>query len=505
VSGDTAPILAIVDVGSNTGRVDVIQFEHGGHLTVLGDARTPLRLVHALGANGELTVAHLERTVAALRGFRAVAHGRAADRIIAVATAAIREASNAQQFLDAVERDTGVRVRLIDGQQEAYFGFMGAVHGVPVEHGLVLDIGGGSVQLTRFRDREALSSWSLPLGALRLSDRFLVGDPPTRSELGRLRRHVHQAVAAASVPPLDLDGALVGTGGTIRNLARIDRKTRDYPIPRLHAYILQGARLREIATRLAGASQPDRTALPGLNADRTDSIVGGALVAQTLMERVGATELIVSGHGLREGLALDALVRRVPPTAEVRAASVLTLASRFTTYDEERAGRRRSLADDLLAMLEPSASADARATLALATTLLDVGRSVDYYNRHDHAAQIVQAADLDGFWHRSIALAALAMQLAANGGDPRAFEPLLQPNDQPALNRLAAILAFVDALEQLIPPGARGTVEWRRKGDNLAAAAAVLDTWPLRDVQRRLESAYGLSVDLQRACTGTSS
>ncbi|MBV9359383.1 MAG: Ppx/GppA family phosphatase [Chloroflexi bacterium] len=470
---------------------------------MLGDARTPLRLVHALGPNRQLTASHLERTVAALRGFRAVAHGRAVDRIIAVATAAIREASNGQQFLDAVERDSGVRVRLVDGQQEAHFGFMGAVHGVPIEHGLVLDIGGGSVQLTRFRDRGALGSWSLPLGALRLSDRFLVGDPPARSELERLRRHVRQTVAAAGVPPLDVDGALVGTGGTIRNLARIDRKTRSYPIPRLHAYTLQGTRLRDIVTRLAGLSQQDRAGVPGLNADRTDSIVGGALVAQTLMDRVGATQLIVSGHGLREGLALDALVGRVPTTAEVRVASVLTLASRFTTFDEERASRRRSLADDLLAMLEPGASAEARATLVLATTLLDVGRSVDYYNRHDHAAQIVQAADLDGFWHRSIALAALTMQLAANGGDPRAFEPLLQANDQPALNRLAAILAFVDALEQLIPPGARGTVEWRRKGDNLAAAAAILDTWPLRDVERRLESAYGLRLDLQRACAAT--
>jgi exopolyphosphatase/guanosine-5'-triphosphate,3'-diphosphate pyrophosphatase len=500
--GDTAPILAIVDVGSNTGRVDIVQFEHGGHLTVLGDARTPLRLVHAQGPNGELSAAHLERTVAALRGFRAIARGRAADRVIAVATAAIREASNGQQFLDAVERDAGVRVRLIDGQQEARFGFMGAVHGLPVEHGLVLDIGGGSVQLTRFRDRQALASWSLPLGALRLSDRFLIGDPPARSELDRLRRHVRETVAAVGVPRLDGDGVLVGTGGTIRNLARIDRKAGDYPIPRLHAYVLAGGRLREIGARLAGSSQQSRTGLPGLNADRSDSIVGGALVAQTLMDRVGAAQLVVSGHGLREGLALDALVGRVPPTAEVRAASVLTLASRFTTYDEGRAGRRRALADDLLAMLEPSANAEARGTLVLATTLLDVGRSVDYYNRHDHAAQIVQAADLDGFSHRSIALAALAMQLAANGGDLRAFEPMLQPNDQPALNRLAAILAFADALEQLIPPGARGTVEWRRKGDNLAAAAAILDTWPLRDVQRRLESAYNVGLHLQRACPG---
>jgi exopolyphosphatase/guanosine-5'-triphosphate,3'-diphosphate pyrophosphatase len=491
-------VLAIVDVGSNTGRVDVVRLEFGGHLAMLGDARAALRLVRDLGAVGALEPTTIERTVSALRGFHAVAYGLGASRIIAVATSAVREAPNGEALLTAIRANADVEVAVIDGEREALFGFMGAVYGIPVEHGLVVDIGGGSVQLTQFRDRQQLTSWSLALGALRLSDQFLTSDPPSRSEIERLRRHARQTIARAAVPRLGADDRLVGTGGTIRNLARIDRKSRPYPIPRLHGYAIHRSRVREVATLLAAVPFEARAGIPGLNQDRADSIVGGALVAQTIMEAVGASDVHVSGHGLREGLALDALVHQVPSTRAVRAASIRALASRFATFDTVRARRRTDIAATLLSVLDPSATDEMRDTLDMATTLLDVGRSVDYYNRHDHAARIILAADLSGISHRSIALVALAVQLADDAGDLRGYEPLLHPTDQPALNRIAAILDFADRLEQLIPLAARGVIDCERKRDDVAVAAAVLDPWPLGDAQRRLGDTFGVKLSVQR-------
>src|SRR5204862_7745205 len=114
---------------------------------------------------------------------------------------------------------------------------------VEVENGWVLDVGGGSLEILRFRDRESIGSWTLPLGGLRLSDRFLKSDPPTREEVGRLRDHVTRTLVAAGIEPLAGGERVVGTGGTIRNLAKMDRRKRPYPIPRLHGYVLTTKRL----------------------------------------------------------------------------------------------------------------------------------------------------------------------------------------------------------------------------------------------------------------------
>src|SRR5207244_12178943 len=156
------------------------------------------------------------------------------ERTIAVATAAVREASNGDELIDAARQQLGLEVDIADGVDEAQFGFLGAVHGLPIEHGIVLDVGGGSLQLVHFRNRRLERSWSLKLGALRLSDQFLKSDPPSRGEMRSLKQHVYETLEKSGVRPLQPDERLVGTGGTVRNLAKIDRRLLgDYPISRL--------------------------------------------------------------------------------------------------------------------------------------------------------------------------------------------------------------------------------------------------------------------------------
>src|SRR5258707_843238 len=127
--------------------------------------------------------------------------------------------------------ELGIPVDIADGEEEARFGFLGAVHGLPVEHGIVLDVGGGSLQLVHFRDRRLKRSLSLKLGALRLNDRFLGSDPPTRGEMRSLKAYVYETMEKEGVGQLLADERMIGTGGTVRNLAKVDRRTRgDYPI-----------------------------------------------------------------------------------------------------------------------------------------------------------------------------------------------------------------------------------------------------------------------------------
>src|SRR5213076_2667011 len=157
------------------------------------------------------------------------------EQTVAVATAAVREASNGDELIQRARSELGIPVEIADGEEEARLGFLGAVHGLPIEHGIVLDVGGGSLQLVHFRDRQLQRSWSLKLGALRLSDRFLRSDPPSRGEMRALKQHVYELLEAAGVSTLLADERMVGTGGTVRNVAKIDRRVQgDYPISRLH-------------------------------------------------------------------------------------------------------------------------------------------------------------------------------------------------------------------------------------------------------------------------------
>ena len=218
--------LGVIDIGSNSGRVLVARINGAAHLDVLGDARSPLRLVRDVTRDGLLKPETIERTLSIVRGFVAVANGAGAERTVAVATAAVREATNGDELIERARRELGIPVSIADGEEEARLGFFGAVHGLPVEHGIVLDVGGGSLQLVHFRDRRLKRSWSLKLGALRLNDRFLRSDPPTRGEMRSLKEYVYGVMAKAGVSPLLADERLIGTGGTVRNLAKVDRRTR---------------------------------------------------------------------------------------------------------------------------------------------------------------------------------------------------------------------------------------------------------------------------------------
>jgi exopolyphosphatase/guanosine-5'-triphosphate,3'-diphosphate pyrophosphatase len=330
-------VVAVIDVGSNSGRIVVLRAGPGAYLEVVADGRAPLRLTRDLERGMVLSDEAIERTARTLRDFRALADGADAGRLVAIATSAVREASNADVLTERIREGAGIDVTVVDGDEEARLAFAGAVNGLPVYHGLVMDIGGGSLELTRFRHREPLASWTLPLGGLRLSDRFLQSDPPTDKEVDALREEVVTALEEAGIPPLGADERLVGTGGTVRNLAKIDRHARTYPIPRLHGYVLTRKRVAEAAEMLASRRASRRRQIAGLNADRADSIVGGALVAAGTMARADAAEVWVSGQGLREGVALAALGVGPLPVEVVRRASVAAVASRFTSWDAERA------------------------------------------------------------------------------------------------------------------------------------------------------------------------
>ena len=481
--------LAVIDVGSNSGRVVVLRL-HGAHIEILADARAPLRLAAEL-KGGKLRSSAIERTVAAVRDFRAVAQGAGAARIIAVATSAVRESSNASDLVDAIARATGIDVEIIDGEDEARYSFLGAVHGLAIEHGTLVDIGGGSLEVTTFRNRKMTGSYTLPLGALRLSARFKE-DPPSSGEMRSLREHVAETIKDAGIKPIKSSEGLIGTGGTIRNLAKMDRRESNYPIPRVHGFVLHEMQVELLTDLVSSRPLSKRRRLRGLNADRADSIVAGALVLQTVMREVGAEELTVSGQGLREGIAYERLGIETAPAEDIRRGSVEALVARFTQWQPERAVRRAAIASAIVDGVLPEASAELLEMLWHAAKILDVGLSVDYYNREEHAADVAIASDLTGFSHRQLAMVSALIrgteqQMAWAKGVAR----LLEPEDADMVQCAAVALSLADEIERRLAPGLPGIVTCVVRAREIVVRAPVEPGWWLQKSEERFRTVFG--------------
>ncbi len=449
-SGDERP-FAVLDVGSNSARMIVFRLREGEHLDVLEDARAPLRLARQLREGNELGEEAIDRTLEALRDFRAVADGAGADRILAVATSAVRDASDGPVLLRRA-RELGVPLEIIDGDTEARLGFVGAIHDLAVMGGATVDVGGGSVEVSRFRNRRLDHAWTFELGSLRVSDRFLEDDPPTTSQVRKLRRAIAEEIARAGIERLGAGEHLVGIGGTVRNLAKVDMHRTEHPLPLLHGYELPADRLAKLADELAARSMKRRAQMPGLNPDRADSILGGTLVLLETMRTLGADRIVVSSRGVREGLALGGDDAVVPPPRWVRTISVATLSARFATWDPVAAERRVTLATRLSESLDPEARDVVREMLVHAATVLDVGRAIDYYDRFEHAAMIVTAGDLGGFTHETLGIFSAILRQADDDIRLGQYRRLVADTDRPGVLRAATVLALADELKRRIPP-----------------------------------------------------
>jgi exopolyphosphatase/guanosine-5'-triphosphate,3'-diphosphate pyrophosphatase len=413
--------------------------------------------------------------------------GSGARRTLAVATSAVRDASNGAALLETARKQLGIDLRVLSGTEEAQAGFLGAVRGLPVEDGAQFDVGGGSMQVCLFRSRRLGGAWSFPLGSLRLSDAFLSSDPPSQRQLDRLVEHVEETLAEARLERLPAGAVLVGTGGTVRNLAKIDQRRRGYPIARLHGYLLSRKSVREIAALLAARPAKRRAAVPGLNDDRADSIVGGALAVLTLMKTLGAGEVQVSGQGVREGLAASLVSDQLPAPAAVREASVAALAGAFRRWDARSAEHRMSIADSLFRALEGDGAPELR---RWSSTGAPAGRGPQHRllrpprTRGRHRAGHGPARVL----HRGMALLSAVVRGAGDDEAPLdRYGPLLDKRDRAPVTRAATLLALADEIEERCPDGAQGEVRCTISKDEAHIAVTGLAGWRPRRIAGRFE------------------
>jgi exopolyphosphatase/guanosine-5'-triphosphate,3'-diphosphate pyrophosphatase len=207
---------------------------------------------------------------------------------------------------------------------------------------------------------------------------------------------------------------------------------------------------------------------------------------------LGADHVVVSGEGVREGLARSLARDTLDGTETVRRGSLEALASRFVGWSEERARRREALAAALHEALDPGASGEMAETLREAARVLDIGRTVDFFDRHEHVADLLLATDLGGFSHRQVALlAAVVRQAGDEDARTRSLAPLVTRDDREPVERAAVLLALADEITERCPPGSSPALQWRLRGGEAVVAVPALASWGVRGLSERFEAAFG--------------
>ncbi len=293
--------VALLDLGSNAVRFLLVQVTPGAEYRVLREERIQTRLGDS--PSGLLPARAVRETLRGIRRFLQDVRNGADPRVVAIATAAVREAGNAEDLLGPLRREDGVAVRILSWEEEARLGAMAAARSLPFRRGIVADLGGGSLQLTQVQDGEIHPLASLPLGAVRATRRHLHRDPPDPEEIVALRREVWRHVLPV-LPKTNGGKTMAGVGGTIRTLGRLHLVGSNGQSSSRHGLRIDRAAVAALRARLEALPLDRRGQLPGLKAERADIIVAGAVVVEELMAIGGFSALTVCMQGVRDGLLI---------------------------------------------------------------------------------------------------------------------------------------------------------------------------------------------------------
>jgi len=305
--------LAGIDIGTLTCRLLIADVVPGTPLKELRSDRRILRLGEHVDHTKRLNPAAMDRVIERLKEWRDLIAIFHVDAVTAVATSAVRDAANRDEFLARVKREAGFDVEIITGDEEARRTLLGIRSGVPagVADILALDIGGGSTEFILDRPGKKPIMRSIDIGVVRLCERMLHHDPPTSEEVQQAREWVRKETEAAVMDMGGLSGlTFIGTAGTITTLAAMAQKLPAYEPARIHNYMLKLVTIRELEQTLLSRTKAERVGLPGLETGREEVIAAGAIIIRTIMETLGEKECLVSDLGLREGVLIN-LSRRI--------------------------------------------------------------------------------------------------------------------------------------------------------------------------------------------------
>ena len=510
--------IAAIDIGTNSVHMIVVRVRPDLSFEVVDREKAMVRL-GAGGLDGRaLTPEAMSAALQALSKFKRIAESHQVDEILAAATSATREARNGGEFLARLEHETGIRPRVISGVEEARLIHQAAVYGVDVGGGraVVIDIGGGSVEITLGTATTLQLARSFKIGSIRLTERFVRSDPlADRDErrivkhvLGEIDRHCEQILASGF-------DRVIGTSGTILSIGAVAATAaRGGPPSELRNLHVSAKQIRRVRKHVTELDLENRLAIPGLDPRRADLVVAGTVLLDTILRRLGAEELTLCDLALREGLVLDYVRRnrrqiaQIDSIPDVRRRSTLELAERCSYY----ADHSNQVVRLALALFDQTRAIHGltdreREWLEYASLMHDIGGHISFSGHHKHSYYLIKNGDLRGFHPDEIEVMALVARYHRRGTPKRSHPQYAQlpATLRRTVRTLASILRVAESLDRSHAQPVSG-LEVHDRGEDIviqlhSGGDAELEVWATARHLEAFEQVVGKPVRLEIAHT----
>lgn len=447
--------FGLIDVGSNTIRLVIFEMDDYQGVTELQNIKTPARLVQYLDDSKMMSDEGIDVLLAVLRSFTAIAERYAIKDLKAIATAAVRQSANRDTIIQRVQDDLQLELELLAEEKEAYYGNYAVRHTMDLMDGISIDIGGGSTELTLFKDKEVKEVHSFPFGTVSLRRQFFSDKKHNEKEaIEKATQWIRDQFRQLDWVP-DAQVPLIGIGGSARNYAEINQRQIDYPIAGIHEYQMTPEELENTFDLLVKSSMKDLSDLDGLSEDRRDIIIPAGIVFKELVDVMAAPSFAISNRGLREGIILERLNKEYREPYDLYGVKRQTVQRLFKQYDIRpiSAHQRIMLADQLITLLKEKGilkvSDEQLYLLHYGATLYYLGSYIEDDSKSQHTFYIISNTNLHGFNHKDrvrLALLASYKNRSLFKQYVKTVDDWFSDNEKEALLHLGCIIKFAEAL-----------------------------------------------------------
>lgn len=448
-------LRAIIDIGSNSIRLVVYSYSYEKGLEEHHNIKTVARLSGYLNDQNEMQSEGINRLIETLQNFQAVLDDLRIKQPMIAATAAIRQASNQQHILERVFQETGLTIDVLTAKQEAYYGYLAVVLTTNIRDAITVDMGGGSTEVTLYKDKQLVESYSFPFGVITLKNKFVSGDVPTLQERKAIKSFVQDQFAEQSW----IQGTrlpVISIGGSARNIVQIDQNRKNYPLSGTHQYEMSLEDLRSIDYLMKKISFAERKKIDGLSSDRADVIDGAIITFETLLEQTDSNVFMHSRKGLREGIIIEQLEENNEHTFfldEVASSAIRHLHGKFAIDGADYV----ELIDTFQKLHTQFAESgwiqewsDDPEMLTYAYQLFHFGKQVDIESASQHTFYLLTNSTLDGFTNKQ----KLKLALLSSYKNKQTFQQFIQPyqgiltmQEIEECREAGALLRFVHSLQ----------------------------------------------------------
>ncbi len=456
--------IAIIDLGSNTARLLLVDVMDNGYFYIVDQLKETPRLGEGMERDGFLKPARIRETINTLKMFRKLCDVNKIERIIAVATAAVRRAKNQRSFLDEVSATCGIKLKVLSAEEEAMLVYRGVINTMDVPKGLILEIGGGSTKIVYYNRRNLLNYATLPFGAITLTELFgNDGLTPEEQAVKIEEFFTEQLKQIDWLKDVDSEVQMIGAGGSFRNLCRMTKIMKKYPLKTIHNYVLDEDDFNHVYTLLKGLDLDRKKKIKGLSSGRADILPSALAVASALKKYLGLGSIVISGSGLRTGIMFN---HAVPSTLDKSISDTLLFSLNalveFYGCNKVHVEQVVSLSIQLFKQLRVLHKFPRQylKILKVAAYLHDSGKSIGLYNFEKNSAYIILNSSINGISHRDLVMASFVVSSTGiddiNQYEWARYKELLNDEDMDAVRKMGIILRIANSLDRSLSSVIKG-------------------------------------------------